>query len=209
MPEEQIETIEAQEEGATDAAAHYECAFHALPTIADMEVSKVVDNLKFVITRSGGTVIGEEVSSLYSLAYEIVKPVDGASRRFNAAHFGWVRFILAPQKLASFTEECKHMPELLRYMVIRLTREEIRTPFSIVETPRPHGGADSEEFENEQGKSSASSEVRKYGMHTPDIVSSVASVRKHGIFPQEPESHKVYNTGTVALNQSLEHITAA
>lgn len=136
MDEENQEAIEVQEEtgeGAGDGeAAHYECAFHILPTVADAEVSGVVDALKTIVTHAGGSITADEVSPRYDLAYEIAKSADGVSRRFNAAHFGWMRFTIAPGALPGAVEELAHRPELLRYLVIRLTRDEVEKPFSIM-----------------------------------------------------------------------------
>jgi ribosomal protein S6 len=136
MKKETIPAIEAKESDATEEAAHYECAFHILPTIADEEVPGVVESLKALITRGGGTTTDEEVSERYDLAYEIATQVDGMNRRFNAAHFGWVRFMLVPTALPSVVEEMKQKPEILRHLVIRLTKEEAEKPFSVFETRR-------------------------------------------------------------------------
>ena len=132
---------EAQEEGAADEHAHYECAFHILPTLADEEVPGVVESLKALVMYAGGTVTSAEIAGRYDLAYEIAKQVDGKGRRFNAAHFGWMRFLLAPSVLVALTQELAHKPELLRYLVIRLTRDEAQNPFFLLGVSRP--GADS------------------------------------------------------------------
>ena len=136
MPEETIPAIDTQDEDMTDEVVHYECAFHILPTVADEEVQSVVDGLQLLVTRSGGSVIGAEVSERYDLAYEIAKAVAGVNRRFNAAHFGWMRFTLAPSSLDAVIVEVKQKPEILRYLVIRLTREEAQKPFSILDASR-------------------------------------------------------------------------
>lgn len=136
MPEETMPVIKAQEDKNTEEQAHYECAFHILPTVAEPEVLGVVDELKALVARSGGTVTNEEISERYGLAYEITKQVAGVNRRFNAAHFGWMRCVFAPSALAGFTTEMKQKPEIARYLIIRLTREEAQKPFSILEARR-------------------------------------------------------------------------
>ena len=136
MPDEMMPAIEVQEDESADEAVAYECAFHILPTIADEEVSGVVQRLKDGITRLGGAVTDEEVSERYNLAYEIVSHREGSNRRFNAAHFGWVRFTLTPSALFTYRDELMHMPELLRFLATRLTPQEQAQPFSIFETHR-------------------------------------------------------------------------
>ncbi|MBI4086833.1 30S ribosomal protein S6 [Candidatus Kaiserbacteria bacterium] len=139
MDEENIPATEAQGDEQADEAAHYECAFHILPTVADGEVSVVVDALKAIVTHAGGTVTHDEIVPRYDLAYEIIKSVDGVSRRFNAAHFGWMRFTVAPAALPGITEEYARRPEILRHLVIKLTREEVEKPFSLVDLHKPEG----------------------------------------------------------------------
>jgi ribosomal protein S6 len=132
MLEVTMPAIDAQDEDMTEEVVHYECAFHILPTIADEEVSGLVEGLKTILTRSGGTVTAEEIPERYDLAYDIVKHVDGTPRRFNATHFGWVRFTLSPAVLGAVIEDIRHLPEMVRFLIIRLTKEDIQKPFSIV-----------------------------------------------------------------------------
>ncbi len=148
MADETMPAVDVQEDAITDDVAAYECAFHILPTIADEEVPSVVDKLKSLVARSGGTMTDEEVSERYDLAYEITKQIDGAHRRFNAAHFGWVRFTLTPAALPTVTEEMAHMPEILRYLVIRLTREEAQKPFSLFAARQAQDTKDAEAARN-------------------------------------------------------------
>ncbi len=135
MVEETMPAVEAQDVEGQDVVA-YECAFHILPTIADEEVPGVVEKLKGLVTAAGGVVTTDEVIPRFDLAYEITKQIDGVNRRFNAAHFGWMRFSIEPSKLAHITEELDHTPELLRHLIIRLTRAELEQPFSIFEIRR-------------------------------------------------------------------------
>ncbi len=127
--------VEAQEVDGQDAV-DYECAFHILPTIADEEVPAVVEKLKGLVTAAGGVITKDEVIPRFDLAYEITKQIDGVNRRFNAAHFGWMRFSIEPSKLVHLTEELDHTPELLRHLIIRLTRAELEQPFSIFDIRR-------------------------------------------------------------------------
>ena len=198
MIEETIPAIEVPEEGVADEAAHYECAFHILPTIADEEVPGVVEGLKALVTRSGGTITDEEISERYDLSYEITRQIEGANKRFNAAHFGWIRFTLAPAAVPALTEELKARPEILRYIVIRLTREEAQKPFSIFETRQAHDRAkdaldaeDAAKRKEARGESDGESEME-------------------GDMESEGESEGALETGEVseeALDESLEKLT--
>lgn len=131
MPEENTAATEAQGDEQADEAAHYECAFHVLPTVAEAEVPGVAERMKDAVVRRGGSITDEESPEIYDLAYGVGKRIDGVNRKFDAAYFGWVRFLLAPAALADLHEALAHMPELLRYLVVRLTRQEVKHPFSL------------------------------------------------------------------------------
>lgn len=117
----------------------YELAFHVLPTVAEGEVAEVFNKIKSLITNAGGEITGEEAPARFELAYEIVKYLEGRNRKFSSAYFGWVRFKLTPAAVAELTEEVESMKELLRSMLIRLTKMEEENPFefhSSVEAPK-------------------------------------------------------------------------
>jgi len=143
-----VPTAEAPEE-ADDAVetAFYECAFHILPTVADAEAPSVFRKVKSLIAQAGGAVTEEEIAGQRDLAYEIVKQVGGTNRKFNAAHFCWVRCTLAPAALPALVEEIGRMPEVLRHLVIRLTRDEARRPFFMREALGGGAGAEDDEAE--------------------------------------------------------------
>jgi len=110
-------------------AAHYELAFHVLPTVAEGEVADVFTSLKTVIEKAGGTITLEEAPARFELAYEIIKLLEGRNRKFTSAYFGWVRFTLEPVQLEELMEEVEATPQLLRHLVIRLTKAEEANPF--------------------------------------------------------------------------------
>lgn len=110
-------------------AAHYELAFHVLPTVAEGEVADVFTSLKGAIEAAGGEVTVEEAPKRFDLAYEIIKYLEGRNRKFTSAYFGWVRFTLDPAKLAELTETVEGESRLLRHLLIRLTKMEEANPF--------------------------------------------------------------------------------
>lgn len=133
-------------------AAHYELAFHVLPTVAEGEVADVFTSLKSAIETAGGTVTIEEEPKRFELAYEIIKLLEGRNRKFTSAYFGWVRFTLEPAQLEEVTEIVEGTPQLLRHMVIRLTKAEEANPFMFhqaLDTPE-EDEVDAEEDEDKQ-----------------------------------------------------------
>jgi ribosomal protein S6 len=107
----------------------YELAFHILPTIAEGEVKNVFDTLKANISKLGGAIVIEEAPARFDLAYEIVQYLEGKNRKFKSAYFGWVRFDIEAGKIAEVTEVVEHTKEILRHLLIRLTKVEQENPF--------------------------------------------------------------------------------
>ncbi|MEY2665169.1 MAG: hypothetical protein RLZZ480_274 [Candidatus Parcubacteria bacterium] len=120
----------AEAEVGTEAELQsYELAFHVLPTVAEGEVSAVFTRIKDAITNAGGQIITEEAPARFDLAYEIVKHLEGRNRKFKSAYFGWVRFDLTAEKVAEITDVVEHSKDILRHLLIRLTKVEAENPF--------------------------------------------------------------------------------
>jgi ribosomal protein S6 len=115
-------------------AAHYELAFHVLPTVAEGEVADVFASLKSVIEKAGGTVTTQEEPKRFDLAYEIIKYLEGRNRKFTSAYFGWIRFTLVPAQLVEITEELEGENRILRHLLIRLNKMEEANPFMFHES---------------------------------------------------------------------------
>ena len=136
-------------------AAHYELAFHVLPTVAEGEVSDVFTSLKTTIEKAGGTITTEEAPKRFELAYEIIKLLEGRNRKFTSAYFGWIRFTLEPVQLEEVTESVEAVPQLLRHLVIRLTKAEEANPFifhEALDTPEAEDAEESAEEDAEEEK---------------------------------------------------------
>jgi len=115
--------------GSDDERGSYEFAFHVLPTVAEGEVANVFETLKGIITKNDGELFDEESPERFDLAYEIVKHIEGKNRKFTSAYFGWVRFKVQSDAIAALTEDIEAQSDLLRYILIRLTKVEEEHPF--------------------------------------------------------------------------------
>lgn len=123
MPATEVNTANERE------SISYEFAFHVLPTVAEGEVAGIFDNLKNHITKLGGKITDEESPKRFDLAYDIVKYLEGKNRKFSSAYFGWIRFNLDSTKLNNLQETLDETKELLRFIVIKLTKIEEQNPF--------------------------------------------------------------------------------
>ncbi|MEY3784089.1 MAG: hypothetical protein RLZZ230_411 [Candidatus Parcubacteria bacterium] len=125
MPATEVSRVDERE------PANYELAFHVLPTVAEGEVAVIFQNLKDTITKIGGIVTVDESPLRVDLAYEIVKYLEGRNRKFTSAYFGWIRFTVSPAKIEEINEELEGAKDLLRHILIRLTKTEEAHPFFI------------------------------------------------------------------------------
>lgn len=158
MPTAEAEVaVDAEAAEADEERAHYELAFHILPTVVEGEVPDVFAAVKDMIAKADGTVTDEEAPQRFELAYEIVKHVEGKNRKFTSAYFGWVRFTAVPSAAHSIAHAVETRPDTLRHLLIRLTRQEEAHPFRFhealasqkqvtdVDTERPARSSDSDE----------------------------------------------------------------
>jgi len=112
-----------------DERNHYELAFHVLPTVAEGEVAGVFDAVKTLITSAGGELTTEEAPERFDLAYEIEQHIEGKNRKFSSAYFGWVRFKGESSMIEDLTEEVENHKDILRHLLIKLTKVEEAHPF--------------------------------------------------------------------------------
>lgn len=127
----------AEAEVVTDSleeTVSYELAFHVLPTVAEGEVPTVFADIKALITKDGGNIFDEEAPERFDLAYEIEKVMEGKHRKFKSAYFGWIRFKALPESIADINSEIDHRQDILRHLLIRLTRKEEENPFRFHES---------------------------------------------------------------------------
>lgn len=133
-----VADMEEINKGASEAAhgeelSHYEFAFHILPTVALEEVPGVFGDIKTLIDREGGHITHEEAPQNFDLAYTVVTHSEGKNYKYNHSYFGWMRFLLSPEKLAHLENEIKHEGRIMRFLLLRLTKTEIEQPFKIFE----------------------------------------------------------------------------
>lgn len=174
MSETQMPATEASV-GPEQKLGNYEFAFHILPTVAEGEVPGVLESLKAHIIKVGGTITSEEAPERFDLAYDIVKYLEGKNRKFSSAYFGWVRFELDAAALASLTEEIDGVKELLRYIMIKLTKVEEQHAFRFHESlvnKKVYTVTDEEVVSEEVAVEEVEAEIVA---ETPDVVLEAAA----------------------------------
>ncbi len=120
---------EASTEAYTDEVTSYEFAFHILPTVAEGEVPETLSQIKAHITSVGGVIFAEEAPERIDLVYPIVRHLEGKNRKFTSSYFGWIRFRAEGEKLAGLDEELRADTNVLRFLLIKLTKQDEANPF--------------------------------------------------------------------------------
>lgn len=133
MSETKMPVAEAVVENELELVS-YEFAFHILPTVAEGEVPSVVESLKELIIKSGGQIFDEEIPQRFDLAYGIAKYMEGRNRLFTSAYFGWIRFKVEAVNLNELTLNIESSKDILRFLIVKLTKNEEATPFRFHES---------------------------------------------------------------------------
>ena len=101
----------------------YELGYHLVPTLAEEQIPAASGAVRGMIERISKDIIAEELPVFIDLAYQIVKTVEHKNKRFNDAYFGWIKFEATPSDIATLEEELKKDDNVLRYLVVKTTRE--------------------------------------------------------------------------------------
>lgn len=101
----------------------YELGFHIVPTVEAIDLEKEIDFIKSIIDKNGGTLISEEFPKQITLAYTILKSIDGKLQKFDTASFGWVKFEMKTNNILNVKEEADADKNILRYLIIKTVRE--------------------------------------------------------------------------------------
>ena len=111
----------------TEESNIYELSYLILPSIPEDKVGEVVLAIKGIVAKVGGTEIDGEAPFKQDLAYQMSKTVGSSKYVVNDAYLGWLKFELEVAKIDEVKSAVEKMPEVLRSLVIKATRETIFT----------------------------------------------------------------------------------
>ena len=111
----------------TEESNIYELSYLILPSIPEDKVGEIVLAIKGVVVKAGGTEIDGEAPFKQDLAYQMSKTVGSSKYVVNDAYLGWLKFELEVAKIDEVKSAVEKMPEVLRSLVIKATRETIFT----------------------------------------------------------------------------------
>ncbi|MBT3730049.1 30S ribosomal protein S6 [bacterium] len=136
MAEDVIKEEVAQDSADEAETQVYEIGFHIVPTVEESKLSAEVDSIKSLIEKDGGTFITEEFPKNITLAYTIVKNIEGKIKKFDNAYFGWVKFEMKTDSIVNVKEGLDLNKEVLRYLIIKTVKESTLIPKGVI-SPKP------------------------------------------------------------------------
>ena len=102
----------------------YEIGFIFVSSIPQEKVAEQTESFKAVLTKNGADIIDQENPELMPLAYTMIKKIQGSNRRFDEGYFGWVKFELGPDAVASVKKALDADDNILRYLLMITPREK-------------------------------------------------------------------------------------
>lgn len=124
------ETIEKSYD-SVDAPVVYELGYHLLPSIAEDKLSDEIVVIKTLIEKNGGVFLTEKFPKLMQLAYVIFRTEEGKKQKFKNAYFGWIKFEISAENIATIKEALDDNENMLRFLLIKTVRESTVAPKKI------------------------------------------------------------------------------
>jgi len=100
----------------------YELTYLISPELKEEEIKKVFSRIESLLSETGGILIENKSQGTVKLGYEIKKQKEALSAT--------AKFQMAPEKIKSFQEKIKEIPEILRFLVLAAKPEKIKKEVS-------------------------------------------------------------------------------
>ena len=101
----------------------YELGYLLVPTIKEEDLGASYGNLKELVLSFGGEIIGDEMPKMISLAYTMQKVTSNVRHKWNTAYFGWVKFLMGPQKVLELKKHLDLDPNFIRFLILKTVKE--------------------------------------------------------------------------------------
>jgi len=100
----------------------YELTYLISPELKEEEIKKVFSRIESLLSETGGILIENKSQGTVKLGYEIKKQKEALSAT--------AKFQMAPEKIKSFQEKIKEIPEILRFLILAAKPEKIKKEVS-------------------------------------------------------------------------------
>ena len=101
----------------------YELGYLILPSLAEDNLSDVVNAIKGIIKKTGGEEFASEDPLKIDLAYTMSKTIGARKYVVDDAYIGWVKFECEPNCIPEIQDAVQKLDEVLRFLLIKTTRE--------------------------------------------------------------------------------------
>ena len=115
----------AGEASEQDTRPVYEVAFHVVPTVEETKVGDVVETIRTVLTKASAEIIKDQFPQKMTLAYAIERSVAGKREKYAESYFGFIKFATERSEIGALETVLKNSKEILRYLLIETSREDI------------------------------------------------------------------------------------
>lgn len=111
----------------------YELGYLILPSIPEENLPDLVNTIKGIISKVGGTEVASEDPIHLDLAYTINKTISARKYVVNDAYLGWVKFECEPNCIAEVNDAVTKLDEVLRHLLVKVPR---KTYFTFADAKR-------------------------------------------------------------------------
>lgn len=101
----------------------YEIGFLLVPEITEEKLPEAFGTIKNAILEKGAIAISEEFPKLMTLAYTMEKTINNKIERFKEGYFGWIKFELAGEAVASVDAMLRLRDDVIRHLLVTTVRE--------------------------------------------------------------------------------------
>ncbi len=95
----------------------YELGFLLSPAVREEDLDSKVDEIKTIITNTGGSIITDGRPEFIDIAYQMDKTIDNKKVKFNQGYFGWIKFTTTPDMIKSIQELMDKNLLIIRFML--------------------------------------------------------------------------------------------
>lgn len=116
-----------------DSRPVYEIGFHIVPDVPEVNIGEIVEKIRAQIKKDEAEIINESFPRKIALSYTIERATSGKRDKYHDAYFGFIKFATEREHISELEVLLRDMKEVLRYLLIGTTREEIlATPRRVV-----------------------------------------------------------------------------
>ncbi len=101
----------------------YEIGYHVVPTVAEGDISSVVDTIRESVESLQGVIISEDSPKSVDLAYSMDHIVANKKTIFDSAYFGWIKFEGNPENIIKIKDSLEKNENILRFLVVKTVKE--------------------------------------------------------------------------------------